>query len=180
MKKTLIISGSNSDNSINEQLANYTQTLLSGLETELVTMKEIDAPFYSSTIEATTGIPESISKLLTKLENADGVIIISPEHNGLMPAILKNTMDWLSRATGKYLDGLTAALLSTSPGGMGGKNNLAIMSKSLPYTGADLVGTFSLGSFFENFDTEKQIITNTEEVQNLKSLVEKFNSNLNK
>jgi hypothetical protein len=42
-------------------------------------------------------------------------------------------------------------LLSTSPGPMGGKISLDIAAKRFPYHGANILATFSLPSFYQNF-----------------------------
>jgi NAD(P)H-dependent FMN reductase len=129
---------------------------------------------YSSTIEKNKGIPAAVKQLLEKLKKVDGFLLASPEHNGLMPAALKNLMDWLSRADGKYLNGLTTMLLSTSPGGFGGANNLKVMSRLIVYTGAELVGTYSLPSFFDNFDVAKGVIKNEEEQIKMSAALKNF------
>ena len=91
-----------------------------------------------------------------------------------MPAVLKNTIDWLTRVQGKFIGGKPVLLLSTSPGATGGANNLSVMSKLLPWWGGLLVGTYSLGSFGENFDGESNSISNKEEEQKLIGVIDKL------
>jgi len=47
--------------------------------------------------------------------------------------------------------------MATSPGKRGAKGSLEIIEKLLPRFGANVSATFSLPSFYENFDTEKGI-----------------------
>ena len=57
---------------------------------------------------------------------ADGFAIATPEYNGSFPALLKNTIDWISRAENterpaEVFRGKVAAILSASPGPGGGR-----------------------------------------------------------
>ena len=49
-------------------------------------------------------------------------------------------------------------LLATSPGARGASSVLEIAKSSFPFQGAQVKGSFSLPSFYDNFDTEKGII----------------------
>ena len=171
MKKILILVGSNHSQSINKQLAEYAGHKLEGNQVDIVDLQNLDAPMYSIDIEKNQGHPEAIKSLYAQMQKYDAYIIASPEHNGLMPAILKNTIDWLSRVGGKFLGNKPVALLSTSPGATGGANNLKVMSHLLPWWGGQVVDTFSLGSFNEKFDTELKVITDSNEDEKLDTLM---------
>jgi chromate reductase, NAD(P)H dehydrogenase (quinone) len=62
---------------------------------ELASIREV--PIYDGDYEAERGIPEPVRQLKEQFTNADGVLISTPEYNGSLPGVLKNTIDWLSR-----------------------------------------------------------------------------------
>lgn len=169
MKKILAFAGSNSSNSINKQLVDYAATLIEGVD--VIDLRDYDAPIYSSDLEQSSGLPENIQKLYNLMLGYESIILASPEHNGFPPAFLKNILDWLSRAEGeKFLKDKKVALLSTSPGGYGGKNNLNNMKNVMPYWGANIVGTYSLSSFYDNM--ENGSIKSDEETTALKAVLD--------
>ena len=86
-----------------------------------------------------------------KMNEADGFIVSSPEHNGSMPAVLKNTIDWLSRIEQKVFNDKPTVFMSTSPGPRGGASALGHLVDVMPYRGANVVGHYSLGSFGEHY-----------------------------
>ncbi|BDS10392.1 NADPH-dependent FMN reductase [Aureispira anguillae] len=156
MKKILAFSGSNSSTSINQKLILATTQLIDGID--VIDLRDYDAPIYSSDIEKASGIPTNIQKLYDLIQGYDSVILSSPEHNGLPPAFLKNILDWLSRTDGqKFLQDKKVALLSTSPGKNGGASSLGKLSAVIPYWGATIVGTYSLGSFFDKVDEDNHL-----------------------
>jgi len=156
MKKILAFSGSNSSVSINQRFIHIVAKLIEGID--VIDLRDYDAPIYSQDIEAATGLPEKISQLYDLIQGYDSIVIALPEHNGLPTAFLKNILDWLSRNKGqKFLQDKKVILLSTSPGGNGGASALAKIQKVIPYWGATVVGTHSLGSFFDKVDTDNNL-----------------------
>ncbi|MCO4773427.1 MAG: NAD(P)H-dependent oxidoreductase [Deltaproteobacteria bacterium] len=169
----LALSGSSSSRSINHALLLSALTLLpEDVEVTVVSVRDLDAPLFSVDIEKDPGPPASILALHATLNAADAVLIASPEHNGSMPAMLKNTIDWLSRVV-PFQPFLTKplALLGTSPGGRGAATNLNNMARLAPFWGATVVGTFSLPSFGANFDTESGQLTQAEHREALTTLL---------
>ena len=61
--------------------------------------------------------------------------------------------------------------MATSDGKRGGSNVLEIAKNAFPRYGADIKATFSLPSFYENFDMEKGKISNTEFDEAIKKIV---------
>ena len=64
--------------------------------------------------------------------------------------------------------------LSTSPGQSGAQSVLAAAQASAPYFSANLIGAISLPNFFDNFDIEKEIVTDDTFKQNLLSSIDKL------
>jgi NAD(P)H-dependent FMN reductase len=59
-----------------------------------------DLPFYSEDIDRAP-IPAGVAKLRDAAVAAAALLIVTPEYNGSMPAVLKNAIDWLSRPYGR-------------------------------------------------------------------------------
>ncbi len=72
----------------------------------------------------------------------------------------KNIIDWLSRVDRQFLQQKKLLLMSTSPGKRGGAAALDYCKSRLPRHGAEILESFSLPQFYENFDSEKGEIVN--------------------
>ncbi len=114
-------------------------------------------PMYSEDHEKEKGFSNSLVELRNDLMNAKGVIISVNEHNSSPSAYFKNVLDWLSRLERNFLENTEVLLMSTSPGKRGAMGSLEIIEKALPRFGAHVSATFSLPSFYENFDMEQGI-----------------------
>lgn len=153
--KIIAFAGSNSSTSINQHLVNYVAQITDNVE--VIKLTDYSVPMYSEDYEKEHGIPTSIQSLDKKLSQADKFIISVNEHNGNLSAFFKNILDWLSRNNRAFLTNKKVILLSTSPGAGGAKSALAIAEKTLPYFGASIVNTLSIGSFYDVFK-EGQLI----------------------
>jgi NAD(P)H-dependent FMN reductase len=170
MKKIVAFAGSNSPNSINQILIDYIVKEFPNNGIASVDLKGYDPPIYSTEIEE-KGIPAATKELFQTFTSADGFILASPEHNGLPSAFLKNHIDWLSRIDQRFFGDKPVLLLSTSPGRTGGSSHLEIMAKLVQRWGGELVGKFSLGDFYQNFDTRTNTPNKSKDEQSLKQLV---------
>jgi len=180
MKKILAFAGSNSAESINRTLLEYAVTKFTQHTVSTIDLRDFDAPLFSQDIEGQSGIPERIRQLRTVFDEHEAFLIASPEHNGMMPAFFKNTMDWISRMEGKIFQQKPVMLMSTSPGPRGGRTNLANMKAVFPHWGASAVfAGFHLGSFYEAFNTENRTLTRPEDERALKHAVQSFETYLN-
>ena len=157
----LAFAASNSRQSINKQLAHYAASIVSDT-VELVDLNDYEMPIYSSDREAQDGIPELAQRLFTKIGQADAVVISFAEHNGSYTAAYKNIFDWMSRINQKVFQNKSMVLLATSPGPGGAKSVLAAATGSAPYFAADVKASFSVPSFYDNFDADTKRIKNTE------------------
>ena len=160
MKNIITIGGSNSKNSINKILAEYTGSLLKNVELTKIDLNNFEMPLFSIDVESKKGFPEDLKKLNTIIDEADGFIISLAEHNGGYSVAFKNAFDWLSRIEEKVWRDKPILLLATSPGARGGETVLNIALGRFPFMGGNIVGSMSFPSFFENFKEDE--ITNSE------------------
>ena len=172
MKQIIAFAGSNSKNSINKQLVEYTSTLVNNVEVNLLDLNDFDLPLYGIDLENEKGIPENAHKFLNLIKKSDGIILSLAEHNGAYTTVFKNIFDWMSRIDGKLWSNKPMLLMATSPGGRGGVTALEIAKGRFPYMGGNIVADFSLPSFMDNFSDGK--LTNEELDVELKNKVESF------
>lgn len=143
---------SSSSTSINQQLASYTANLIDSASINELDLNDFEMPIYSIDKENDTGIPELAKTFKQHLANADGIVISFAEHNGSYTSAFKNILDWISRLEGKIWLHKPMLLLATSPGGRGGQTALETAKTTFPHQGGNIIGSFSLPSFAQNFD----------------------------
>ena len=81
-----------------------------------------DVLLYDQDSEDSDGIPAVVTDLKDAIADAAGLVIATPEYNGGIPGVLKNTIDWISRPMSdqaRVLYGKPVALLGATPGGLG-------------------------------------------------------------
>jgi chromate reductase, NAD(P)H dehydrogenase (quinone) len=111
------IVGSNRRDSLNRKLARA----LIGLGAsrfDAVILRIEDLPLYNQDHE--TPLPAAVTRFKNALSAADGVLMVTPEHNRSIPAVLKNAIDWGTRPYGKnaWAD-KPAFITGTAPGAIG-------------------------------------------------------------
>jgi len=151
MKKIIALGASNSQQSINQEFAAFALTFFDQFQTDLISLNDFPAPLYGIDYENANGIPESIYALLIKIKAADLIIISLAEHNGSYTTAFKNLFDWLSRAELKFFENKKLLLLSTAPGPRGGLSVMEAAKVRFPIHGAQIVGSFCLPKFAQNF-----------------------------
>ena len=147
----MVVAGSNSKKSINKKLAHFAGKQMKDVELKVFDLNDFEMPIYSGEREEASGIPQEAEKLLAEIEATDGVIISLAEHNGSYSAAFKNIFDWCSRKKQKVWSDKPMLLMATSPGGRGGAGVLQNAGNSFPHLGANVVATFSLPKFHDNF-----------------------------
>ncbi len=155
--KIIAFAASTSKHSINKQLVEHTMTHFPDAEIRLLDLNDYDMPVFSVDREK-EGYPEQAHRFLKDLAWGEFYIISMAEHNGNCTAAFKNVFDWSSRIDGKAFGNKPMFLMSTSPGGYGGKNSLQYGITRFPKHAAVIVETFSLPSFEQNFSKEKGIL----------------------
>lgn len=115
-----------------------------GAEVTLIELRDYPLPIYDGDIEA-AGMPPQMRQLQQLMREHDGVLISTPEYNGSMPALVKNTLDWISRpmedgrmGTALFQDKV-AGIVSASPGALGGLRSLLVLRDALAKLGLVVV-----------------------------------------
>jgi chromate reductase len=83
-----------------------------------ITIRELDisdVPLYNMDLEENP--PSSVTRLREEIRRADGLLIVTPEHNGTIPAVTKVVIEWASRPSqNSALEGKPAAIAGASTG----------------------------------------------------------------
>jgi len=176
MKKIIVFAGSNSDKSINKELAIYASSLVKNVESKILDLNDFLLPIYGIDEEKEHGIPEKSQKFLELIKNTDGIILSLAEHNGNFSVAFKNIFDWMTRIEQKLWHNKPMLLMATSPGGRGGASVLSIAKNTFPHMGGNVVADFSLPSFYDNF--KQGSILNEELKSKLEIAVSEFQKGL--
>lgn len=135
--RILALVGSLRAGSHNRQLAEAAVDLApEGVEVEVFDGLA-DVPFYNEDVDNDHDRPASAERLRSAAEQADGYLLLSPEYNGTIPAVLKNAIDWLSRPSpDEVLAGKPVAVIGASSGRWGARLAQAALRQVLYATEA--------------------------------------------
>ncbi len=130
--KITAFAGSTRAGSFNKQLLAIAAEAAraAGAEVTVVELRELALPLFDQDLEAASGLPEGARKFKVLLRASDGFLIASPEYNSSVTGVLKNAIDWASRAESDdepplaAFRGKSAALFAASPGALGGLRGL--------------------------------------------------------
>jgi chromate reductase len=90
----------------------------SQLAPESVTIEPWDLrrlPMYDDDLRL-SGFPAEVAAFREAVRAADGLVFATPEYNRSLPTILKNAIDWASRAPDQPFDGKPVAILGAATG----------------------------------------------------------------
>ena len=156
-------------------MVKHAASLIENQTVEVLDLRDYESPMFSLDLEAKEGHPEIIKQLEAKISESTALLIAVPEYNGFMPSFFKNTIDWLSRINREFLKNKKIVLISTSSGGYGGKQSLEHTASILPRFGGEVIGTYSLASFYEKVNLENGFkFTAAEEEEKLNDLISKL------
>jgi len=139
--KILAFSGSSRRESLNRKfLAVAVQAAReAGAEVTLIELNDYELPLYNGDLEDAEGLPANARKLIDLIEAHAGLLIASPEYNSMNTPLLKNTIDWCTRADDNPFTGRIAAVISASPGALGGIRSLKLAQQLLLHLGCHVV-----------------------------------------
>lgn len=107
-----------------------------GAEVTLIDLRDFPMPIFDEDLEARDGIHPNARKLKELFTAHQGLMLSCPEYNSSISAVLKNTIDWVSRPMegepplGPFLDKY-CVLMAASPGNLGGLRGLVTVRSIL-------------------------------------------------
>ncbi len=128
---------------------------------QLTSFEIAGLPLYNADLES-AGVPEPVTALKAAIAAADGLLIVTPEYNYGVPGVLKNAIDWASRAAKgekPVMNGKAAGILGASPGMTGTARAQAQLRQAFVFTQTyALQGPeFLVASAHEKFDAEGRL-----------------------
>jgi chromate reductase len=133
--KILVIPGSLRSGSLNARLAAVAALELAhaGADVTRISLADFPLPIYDGDLQAKSGAPKNAVNLKRMIAAHHGVLIVTPEYNSSVPALLKNTIDWVSRvqdpheSRGQVFRETVFAIAAASGGRLGGTRALAAL-----------------------------------------------------
>jgi chromate reductase, NAD(P)H dehydrogenase (quinone) len=167
-----VIVGSNRRDSINRKLAQALVKLGAGkFDASIVRID--DLPLYNQDHEV--NLSPEVVRFKDEITKADGVLIVTPEHNRSIPTVLKNAIDWGARPFGKSVwPGKPGFITGTSPGVIGTALVQANLRTVMLGLGMTLLGGESYVQFKPNLVDDEGNITDESTKTFLQGFVDRF------
>jgi len=164
--RILVIPGSTRTDAFSKKLARAAGKLVvqAGAEATVVDLRDFAMPLYDGDLEAGEGVPDGAVRLRSVMKQHEALMVCTAEYNSSLPAVLKNTIDWLSRPYAaepgvSVFKHKTAALLSSSPGALGGMRGLVHLRQILMNLGVLVITEqFSLSNAANGFAADGSLV----------------------
>ena len=177
--KILVIPGSLRSGSLNARLAAVAAHELaeSGAEVTRISLSDFPLPIYDGDLQVKSGVPKNAVNLKRMMSGHHGVLIVTPEYNSSVPALVKNTIDWVSRvqdaheSRGQVFRERIFAIASASGGRLGGARALAALRLILSACHATVIPNQLALSFADDAYDEMERLKHPADIEALKALV---------
>ncbi len=157
-----VLVGSLRADSVNRKLAE-TLSVLAPEGVELRIADNLDQlPFYNEDIDG-ADVPAAAAALRQQVAESDRVLVVTPEYNATIPAVVNNAIDWLSRPYGEgAITGKPFGAIGVTPTPYGGKWAHEDARRSAKIAGAHVVEAvdFSQSSLEVDPLTDEQVLAN--------------------
>jgi len=135
------------------------------------------APIYDGDLQSKSGVPKPAINLKRMMSAHHGVLIVTPEYNSSVPALLKNAIDWVSRvhelheARGQVFRERAFAIAAASGNRLGGTRALAALRLILSACQAPVIpGQLALSFANEAYD-DMDRLKHPADIEALRALV---------
>ena len=176
--KILVIPGSLRTGSLNARLAAVAahELVQSGAEVTRISLSDFPLPIYDGDLQVKSGVPKNAVNLKRMMSGHHGVLIVTPEYNSSVPALVKNTIDWVSRvqdaheSRGQVFRERIFAIASASGGRLGGTRALAALRLILSACHATVIPNQLALSFADDAYDEMERLKHPADIEALRAL----------
>jgi chromate reductase len=177
--KILVIPGSLRSGSLNARLAAATaqEFALAGAEVTRISLADFPLPIYDGDLQAKSGVPKHAINLKRMMGAHHGVVIVTPEYNSSVPALVKNTIDWVTRVQdtnetrGQVFRGRPFAIAAASENRLGGTRSLAALRLILSACHATVIPNQLALSFAGEAYDDRDRLRHPADIEALKAMV---------
>jgi NAD(P)H-dependent FMN reductase len=146
-------------------------------EVTRISLADFPLPIYDGDLQARSGVPINAVNLKRMIGAHHCVLIVTPEYNSSVPALVKNTIDWISRvqdpheARGQIFREKPFAIAAASQNRLGGTRALAALRLILSACHATVVPNQLALSFADEAYDDMDRLKNQADIDALKGLV---------
>jgi chromate reductase len=177
--KILVIPGSLRTGSLNAKLAAVAahELAVAGVDVTRISLADFPLPIYDGDLQARSGVPKNAVNLKRLIGAHHGVLIVTPEYNSSVPALIKNTIDWVSRVQdphetrGQVFRDRVFAIAAASGGRLGGMRALAALRLILTACHASVIPNQLALSFAEHAYDDMDHLKHPADIEALQALV---------
>src|SRR5438445_7997900 len=177
--KILVIPGSLRSGSLNARLAAVVAHELaqSGAEVTRLSLSDFPLPIYDGDRQAKGGVPKDAVNLKRMMGAHHGVLIVTPEYNSSVPALVKNTIDWITRVQdspetrGQVFREKPFAIAAASENRLGGTRALAALRLILSACHATVLPNQLALSFADQAYDDMDRLKHPADIETLDALV---------
>jgi chromate reductase len=177
--KILVIPGSLRTGSLNAKLAAAALDELVRAEARVtrLSLGDFPLPIYDGDLETRSGVPKNAVNLKRMIGSHDGVLVVTPEYNSSLPALLKNAIDWVSRVQdshetkGQVFRDRPFAIAAASAGRLGGTRCLAALRLILSACRATVIPNQLALSFADQAYDEMDRLKHPADIEALRAMV---------
>ncbi|MFB9266070.1 NADPH-dependent FMN reductase [Bradyrhizobium erythrophlei] len=180
--KILVIPGSLRTGSLNAKLAAVAAHELArlGADVTRISLADFPLPIYDGDLQAKSGVPKNAVNLKRMIGAHHGVLIVTPEYNSSVPALVKNTIDWVSRVQdphenrGEVFRDRIFAIAAASGNRLGGTRALAALRLILTACHATVIPNQLALSFAEHAYDDMDHLKHQADIDAMRALVRQF------
>src|SRR3954454_4702806 len=180
--KILVIPGSLRTGSLNARLAAAAahEFALAGAEVTRISLADFPLPIYDGDLQSKSGVPKNAVNLKRMMSAHHGVLIVTPEYNSSVPALVKNTIDWVSRVQdahetrGQVFRERPFAIAAASENRLGGTRSLAALRLILAACHATVIPNQLALSFASEAYDDMDRLKHPADVESLGGLVQQL------
>ena len=177
--KILVIPGSLRTGSLNAKLAAVIahEAAQAGAEVTRISLADFQLPIYDGDLQAKSGVPKNAVNLKRMMAAHHGVVVVTPEYNSSVPALVKNTVDWVTRVQdlhevrGQVFRERPFAIAAASESRLGGARALAALRLILSACQATVIPSQLALSFATDAYDDRERLKHTADAEALKVLV---------